>query len=53
MFQGSALIHQKVASPTESQGSPVLSFIALEQFSAVRLVQVCQTNNGPMTNIVT
>lgn len=38
--QGSSLIHQKVAPPAEGHGSPVLSFIALEQFNAVRLVQV-------------
>ncbi|KAG7273127.1 hypothetical protein CRUP_005455, partial [Coryphaenoides rupestris] len=38
--QGSTLIHQKVVVPTEGHGSPVLSFITLEQFNAVRLVQV-------------
>jgi len=40
--QGSTLIHQKVAAPTEGEESPVLSFIALEQFNAICLVQVCQ-----------
>uniref|UniRef100_A0A3P9QAB0 Cytoplasmic dynein 2 heavy chain 1 n=1 Tax=Poecilia reticulata TaxID=8081 RepID=A0A3P9QAB0_POERE len=39
--QGSTLIHQKVEPPTEGQKSPILSFIALEQFNAIRLVQVC------------
>lgn len=47
--QGSTLIHQKVAPPTEGQGSPVLSFIALEQFNAIRLVQVCQITRA-LTN---
>ncbi|MED6272529.1 Cytoplasmic dynein 2 heavy chain 1, partial [Characodon lateralis] len=37
--QGSTLIHQKVEPPTEGQKSPILSFIALEQFNAIRLVQ--------------
>lgn len=40
-YQGSTLIHQKVEPPTEGQKSPILSFIALEQFNAIRLVQVC------------
>lgn len=38
------MIHQKVAPPTEGHGSPVLSFITLEQFNAIRLVQVCLQN---------
>lgn len=42
IYQGSTLIHQKVAIPTEGQGSPILSFITLEQFNAIRLVQVCE-----------
>lgn len=46
VYQGSTLIHQKVAPPTEGQGSPVLSFIALEQFNAIRLVQVCQITSA-------
>ncbi|KPP72257.1 cytoplasmic dynein 2 heavy chain 1-like, partial [Scleropages formosus] len=37
--QGSSLIHQKVASPSENHSSPVLSFIVLEQFNVIRLVQ--------------
>lgn len=39
------MIHQKVAPPTEGHGSPVLSFITLEQFNAIRLVQVRLQNN--------
>lgn len=39
------MIHQKVAPPTEGHGSPVLSFITLEQFNAIRLVQVCLQNS--------
>uniref|UniRef100_A0A671UTR1 Cytoplasmic dynein 2 heavy chain 1 n=1 Tax=Sparus aurata TaxID=8175 RepID=A0A671UTR1_SPAAU len=49
--QGSTLIHQKVAPPTEGQGSPVLSFIALEQFNAIRMVQVCHLTK-PITGPV-
>ncbi|XP_068612804.1 cytoplasmic dynein 2 heavy chain 1 isoform X2 [Brachionichthys hirsutus] len=37
--QGSKLIHQNVSPPAEGQGSPVLSFITLELFNAIRLVQ--------------
>ncbi len=49
--QGSTLIHQKVAPPTEGHGSPVLSFITLEQFNAIRLVQVCQITSVLTNNI--
>lgn len=49
IYQGSTLIHQKVPPPTEGQGLPVLSFIALEQFNAIRLVQVCKITSA-LTN---
>ena len=52
VYQGSTLIHQKVAPPTEGQGSPVLSFIALEQFNAIRMVQVCQLTKA-LTHLLT
>ncbi|XP_029026743.1 cytoplasmic dynein 2 heavy chain 1 isoform X2 [Betta splendens] len=50
--QGSTLLHQKVASPTESHGSPVLSFIALEQFNAVRLVQSIHQSLAALSKVI-
>uniref|UniRef100_A0A3Q1I1J7 Cytoplasmic dynein 2 heavy chain 1 n=1 Tax=Anabas testudineus TaxID=64144 RepID=A0A3Q1I1J7_ANATE len=50
--QGSSLIHQKVASPTEGHGSPVLSFIALEQFSAIRLVQSIHQSLAALSKVI-
>uniref|UniRef100_A0A8C9YHS7 Cytoplasmic dynein 2 heavy chain 1 n=1 Tax=Sander lucioperca TaxID=283035 RepID=A0A8C9YHS7_SANLU len=50
--QGSTLIHQKVAPPTEGQGSPVLSFIALEQFNAIRLVQSIHQSLAALSKVI-
>uniref|UniRef100_A0A671UXN0 Cytoplasmic dynein 2 heavy chain 1 n=1 Tax=Sparus aurata TaxID=8175 RepID=A0A671UXN0_SPAAU len=50
--QGSTLIHQKVAPPTEGQGSPVLSFIALEQFNAIRMVQSIHQSLAALSKVI-
>ncbi|XP_040902456.1 cytoplasmic dynein 2 heavy chain 1 [Toxotes jaculatrix] len=50
--QGSTLIHQKVAPPTEGHGSPVLSFIALEQFNAIRLVQSIHQSLAALSKVI-
>ncbi|KAM3616881.1 uncharacterized protein V6R79_025341 [Siganus canaliculatus] len=50
--QGSNLIHQKVSPPAESQGSPVLSFIALEQFNAIRLVQSIHQSLAALSKVI-
>ncbi|KAJ7995299.1 hypothetical protein DPEC_G00243100 [Dallia pectoralis] len=50
--QGSSLIHQKVAPPSEGQGSPVLSFIILEQFNAIRLVQGIHQSLAALSKVI-
>uniref|UniRef100_W5MJK1 Cytoplasmic dynein 2 heavy chain 1 n=1 Tax=Lepisosteus oculatus TaxID=7918 RepID=W5MJK1_LEPOC len=50
--QGSSLIHQKVAPPSESQASPVLSFIILEQFNAIRLVQSIHQSLAALSKVI-
>ncbi|XP_032878557.1 cytoplasmic dynein 2 heavy chain 1 isoform X2 [Amblyraja radiata] len=50
--QGSQLIHQKISPPNETQGSPVQSFIALEQFNAIRLVQSVHQSLASMSKVI-
>ncbi|MGH0159576.1 UNVERIFIED_CONTAM: hypothetical protein FKN15_075087 [Acipenser sinensis] len=50
--QGSNLIHQKVSPPNERQGSPVLSFIILEQFNAIRLVQSIHQSLAALSKVI-
>ncbi|XP_038123892.1 cytoplasmic dynein 2 heavy chain 1 [Cyprinodon tularosa] len=50
--QGSTLIHQKVEPPTEGQKSPILSFIALEQFNAIRLVQSIHQSLAALSKVI-
>uniref|UniRef100_A0A673BPT3 Dynein cytoplasmic 2 heavy chain 1 n=1 Tax=Sphaeramia orbicularis TaxID=375764 RepID=A0A673BPT3_9TELE len=50
--QGSALIHQKVSPPAEGQGSPVLSFVALEQFNAIRMVQSIHQSLAALSKVI-
>ncbi|XP_069747277.1 cytoplasmic dynein 2 heavy chain 1 isoform X4 [Narcine bancroftii] len=50
--QGSQLIHQKVAPPSEKQGSPIQSFIALEQYNAIRLVQSVHQSLAAMSKVI-
>ncbi|NXI65822.1 DYHC2 protein, partial [Anseranas semipalmata] len=50
--QNSNLIHQKVSLPMERQGSPILSFITLEQFSAIRLVQSVHQSLASLSKVI-
>ncbi|XP_053095782.1 cytoplasmic dynein 2 heavy chain 1 isoform X3 [Pangasianodon hypophthalmus] len=50
--QGSSLIQQKLAPPTEGAGSPVLSFVLLEQFNAVRLVQSIHQSLASLSKVI-
>nr|DBA32514.1 TPA: hypothetical protein GDO54_000298 [Pyxicephalus adspersus] len=50
--QNSNLIHQKVSPPTERHGSPILSFIILEQFTAIRLVQSIHQSLAALSKVI-
>ncbi|KAK3531386.1 hypothetical protein QTP70_018186, partial [Hemibagrus guttatus] len=50
--QGSSLIQQKLAPPTEGAGSPVLSFVLLEQFNALRLVQCIHQSLASLSKVI-
>ncbi|XP_077466766.1 cytoplasmic dynein 2 heavy chain 1 isoform X1 [Stigmatopora argus] len=50
--KGSALIQQKVTPPTDKHGSPVLSFIVLEQFNAIRLVQGIHQSLAALSKVI-
>ncbi|XP_038236236.1 cytoplasmic dynein 2 heavy chain 1 isoform X1 [Dermochelys coriacea] len=50
--QNSNLIHQKVSPPTEQQGSPILSFIILEQFNAILLVQSVHQSLAALSKVI-
>ncbi|XP_075274100.1 cytoplasmic dynein 2 heavy chain 1 isoform X3 [Opisthocomus hoazin] len=50
--QNSNLIHQKLSSPVEQQGSPVLSFVTLEQFNAIRLVQSVHQSLASLSKVI-
>ncbi|XP_024132434.1 cytoplasmic dynein 2 heavy chain 1 [Oryzias melastigma] len=50
--QGSTLIHQKVDPPAEGQRSPILSFIVLEQFNAIRLIQNIHQSLAALSKVI-
>ncbi|KAI5098641.1 cytoplasmic dynein 2 heavy chain 1, partial [Silurus meridionalis] len=50
--QGSSLIQQKLAPLTEGPRSPVLSFVLLEQFNAVRLVQSIHQSLASLSRVI-
>ncbi|XP_018422828.1 PREDICTED: cytoplasmic dynein 2 heavy chain 1 [Nanorana parkeri] len=50
--QNSNLIHQKMSPPTEQHGSPILSFIILEQFNAIRLVQSIHQSLAALSKVI-
>ncbi|XP_063807614.1 cytoplasmic dynein 2 heavy chain 1 isoform X2 [Pseudophryne corroboree] len=50
--QNSNLIHQKVFPPTERHGSPILSFIILEQFNAIRLLQSIHQSLAALSKVI-
>ncbi|MFT7803200.1 cytoplasmic dynein 2 heavy chain 1 [Arapaima gigas] len=49
---GSSLIHQKVVPPSENHSSPVLSFILLEHFNGVRLVQNIHQSLAALSKVI-
>uniref|UniRef100_A0A8D0H431 Cytoplasmic dynein 2 heavy chain 1 n=1 Tax=Sphenodon punctatus TaxID=8508 RepID=A0A8D0H431_SPHPU len=50
--QNSNLIHQKMSSPIERQGTPILSFIILEQFNAICLVQSIHQSLAALSKVI-
>ncbi|KAF5921105.1 hypothetical protein HPG69_018505 [Diceros bicornis minor] len=50
--QNSNLIHQKVSPPNDRQGSPIVSFIVLEQFNAIRLVQSVHQSLAALSKVI-
>ncbi|GAA6076052.1 cytoplasmic dynein 2 heavy chain 1 isoform X1, partial [Tachysurus ichikawai] len=50
--QGSSLIQQKLAPPTDGTSSPVLSFVLLEQFNAIRLVQSIHQSLASLSKVI-
>ncbi|CAF93625.1 unnamed protein product, partial [Tetraodon nigroviridis] len=50
--QGSSLIHQKVEPPTEIQDSPIHSFIVLEQFNCILLVQNIHQSLAALSKVI-
>ncbi|MBZ3869929.1 Cytoplasmic dynein 2 heavy chain 1 [Sciurus carolinensis] len=50
--QNSNLIHLKVSPPNDRQGSPILSFIILEQFNAIRLVQSVHQSLAALSKVI-
>ncbi|XP_034521541.1 LOW QUALITY PROTEIN: cytoplasmic dynein 2 heavy chain 1 [Ailuropoda melanoleuca] len=50
--QNSNLIHQKVSPPNDRPGSPILSFIILEQFNAIRLVQSIHQSLAALSKVI-
>ncbi|XP_074649972.1 cytoplasmic dynein 2 heavy chain 1-like [Tubulanus polymorphus] len=52
--QGSQLIQMKVAPPTEKSGneSPILSFIVLERYNAIKLVQSVHQSLAALSKVI-
>uniref|UniRef100_A0A8C5PP60 Cytoplasmic dynein 2 heavy chain 1 n=1 Tax=Leptobrachium leishanense TaxID=445787 RepID=A0A8C5PP60_9ANUR len=50
--QNSNLIHQKVSPPTEQHKSPILSFIILEQFNAIQLLQSVHQSLAALSKVI-
>ena len=52
-FQGSNLIQSKVSLPTEKQGDqPVVSFIQLERYNAIKLVQSIHGTLAALSKVI-
>ena len=53
-FQGTQLIQMKVAPPSDKSGSesPITSFIKLEQYNAVRLVQGVHASLAALSKVI-
>ena len=54
LLQGVNLIQQKVAPPAEKSGneSPIISFILLERYNAIRLVQTVHQSLAALSKVI-
>ena len=50
--QGSELISKKVSPPSDKLDSPVLAFISLERYNAVRLVQAVHSSLANLNKVL-
>ena len=50
--QGSELITKKVSPPSDKLESPVLAFVSLERFNAVRLVQKVHSSLASLNRVI-
>jgi len=50
--QGSELISKRVSPPSDSIDSPVLAFVALERYNAVRLAQTVHSNLAALNRVL-
>ena len=51
-LQGSELISKRVLPPSDNVDSPVLSFVALEHYNAVRLAQTIHSNLAALNRVL-
>ena len=51
-IQGSELITKKVSVPSDKVDSPVLAFVSLERFNAVRLVQCVHSSLASLNSVL-
>ena len=52
LSQGSELITKKVSPPSDKVESPVLAFVSLERFNAVRLVQSVHSSLASLNRVL-
>ena len=50
--QGSELISKKVSPPSDKLDSPVLAFLSLEHYNAVRLVQAVHSSLADLNKVL-
>jgi len=51
--QGSQLIQMKISAPTETgEESPVTSFVLLERYNAIRLVQIVHASLSSLSKVI-
>lgn len=52
-LQGSQLIQMKISAPTETgEESPVTSFVQLERYNAIRLVQIVHASLSSLSKVI-
>ena len=52
VIQGSELISKKVSPPSDKLDSPVLAFVSLEHYNAVRLVQAVHSSLADLNKVL-